>query len=139
MSAGSTSRRRFLLRQLPSVIALGLGCRRLNLTQELLGPQTKTSAEEITPGTVAYFLTGQSPVYNPRSSWDFGEGLLLVGLAGKGLGYYHYYINGRIILSPINRAPFDPGQQTLLVSKNGQMVYHYPPAPRRFPQERTNE
>lgn len=142
MSTYSSSRRRFLLGQLPSLILLGLGCRRFSPSQEFLGLPNKTnetSEEEIAPGTVAHFLTDQSPVYDPRSRWDFGWGLLLIGLVSQGAGYYHYYVNGRLILSPINRAPFDPSRQTLMVRKNGQIIYHYAPQPRRRPQEWANE
>lgn len=86
----------------------------------------------VQPGSVAAFLSDQNPLYAEQTDWDFDDGqgaLLLIGLSGRGVGSYHYYVNGHLILLPINRADFDPRRQALIIKRNGAMVYNYRPQP----------
>lgn len=103
----------------------------------LLGPSLgKSSAQGvITTGSVADFLQRRhlEPIYHLQTNWPSFGGqnlLLLVDLADFGSGYYHYYLNGRLMLTPINEMMFDDRRDQLLIKRNGQAVWRYQPSGR---------
>lgn len=138
-----SNRRFFLGRQLPGLLCLyWVGCRQLTpseIADNVVEKSTKTNDGLITPGTVAHFLQDKNPTYDDQVDWEFPGGqaaLLLLALGEYSIGNYHYYVNGSLIINPINRAVFEPSRQTLTIRRNGQTVYSHAPIPGRRPQYR---
>ncbi|PIR07055.1 MAG: hypothetical protein COV55_01345 [Candidatus Komeilibacteria bacterium CG11_big_fil_rev_8_21_14_0_20_36_20] len=80
----------------------------------------------LTPNTVAFFIAEYNPVY-VRNWSEYPGDWLMMDFNSNGIGDYKFYVNGALVLDSINTALFDPRKQSLIITKNNQIVFDYRP------------